>query len=105
MKSRRLYFFFFSSKRRHTRLQGDWSSDVCSSDLADGFEAASETTLHDEGIPVERLAPAEIEARWPQIGLDGVVFAVHEPEAGLLLARQGVAAVAQAFGREGGHFE
>src|SRR5256885_5883093 len=24
--------FFFSSRRRHTRLQGDWSSDVCSSD-------------------------------------------------------------------------
>src|SRR3989454_7486295 len=29
-----LFFFFFSSRRRHTRLQGDWSSDVCSSDLA-----------------------------------------------------------------------
>src|SRR5574337_695744 len=27
--------FFFSSRRRHTRLSGDWSSDVCSSDLAD----------------------------------------------------------------------
>src|SRR5574341_1174834 len=27
-------FFFFSSRRRHTRLVGDWSSDVCSSDLA-----------------------------------------------------------------------
>src|SRR5256885_18208 len=29
----RLSLFFFSSRRRHTRLQGDWSSDVCSSDL------------------------------------------------------------------------
>src|SRR5256885_10880614 len=28
--------FFFSSRRRHTRLQGDWSSDVCSSDLTLG---------------------------------------------------------------------
>src|SRR5256885_10546128 len=28
-----LHDFFFSSRRRHTRLQGDWSSDVCSSDL------------------------------------------------------------------------
>src|SRR5256885_9100897 len=28
-----IFFFFFSSRRRHTRLQGDWSSDVCSSDL------------------------------------------------------------------------
>src|SRR5256885_3139064 len=32
--SRQLPCFFFSSRRRHTRLQGDWSSDVCSSDLA-----------------------------------------------------------------------
>src|SRR5438046_6044006 len=31
--SRACYFFFFSSRRRHTRLVSDWSSDVCSSDL------------------------------------------------------------------------
>src|SRR5699024_4526165 len=29
-----LYGFFFSSRRRHTRSKRDWSSDVCSSDLA-----------------------------------------------------------------------
>src|SRR5438477_7592197 len=29
-------FFFFSSRRRHTRLTCDWSSDVCSSDLTTG---------------------------------------------------------------------
>src|SRR5574342_851526 len=28
-----MVFFFFSSRRRHTRSGGDWSSDVCSSDL------------------------------------------------------------------------
>src|SRR5471030_288869 len=28
-------FFFFSSRRRHTRCLSDWSSDVCSSDLMD----------------------------------------------------------------------
>src|SRR5690606_15425643 len=28
-------FFFFSSRRRHTRFSRDWSSDVCSSDLID----------------------------------------------------------------------
>src|SRR2546430_5436761 len=28
-----LIFFFFSSRRRHTRFDCDWSSDVCSSDL------------------------------------------------------------------------
>src|SRR2546429_3633638 len=27
------FFFFFSSRRRHTRCSRDWSSDVCSSDL------------------------------------------------------------------------
>src|SRR2546422_9514902 len=32
----RLLFFFFSSRRRHTRCSRDWSSDVCSSDLIDG---------------------------------------------------------------------
>src|SRR5690348_620019 len=31
-----LDFFFFSSRRRHTRWTGDWSSDVCSSDLESG---------------------------------------------------------------------
>src|SRR2546430_17612871 len=30
------YFFFFSSRRRHTRFDCDWSSDVCSSDLTPG---------------------------------------------------------------------
>src|SRR6266542_4841739 len=28
-----MIFFFFSSRRRHTRCYRDWSSDVCSSDL------------------------------------------------------------------------
>src|SRR6266487_5585576 len=28
-----MFCFFFSSRRRHTRWTGDWSSDVCSSDL------------------------------------------------------------------------
>src|SRR6266446_2527641 len=41
-----MFVFFFSSRRRHTRLQGDWSSDVCSSDLSPGpghrFEAGGE---------------------------------------------------------------
>src|SRR5690606_41162278 len=32
-------FFFFSSRRRHTRFSRDWSSDVCSSDL--GLPASS----------------------------------------------------------------
>src|SRR5215813_11549682 len=31
------WFFFFSSRRRHTRCGRDWSSDVCSSDLLNGL--------------------------------------------------------------------
>src|SRR5438309_6470796 len=31
-------FFFFSSRRRHTRWNCDWSSDVCSSDLLSACE-------------------------------------------------------------------
>src|SRR5688572_31349489 len=31
-----MYYFFFSSRRRHTRFDCDWSSDVCSSDLGGG---------------------------------------------------------------------
>src|SRR5207253_4511604 len=38
-------FFFFSSRRRHTRWPRDWSSDVCSSDL-----------LHDHGLEKSSIA-------------------------------------------------
>src|SRR5690242_21323988 len=37
----KVHLFFFSSRRRHTRLTCDWSSDVCSSDL-DGVGAVVE---------------------------------------------------------------
>src|ERR1035438_10696254 len=42
-------FFFFSSRRRHTRCLSDWSSDVCSSDLA--LRAKVETVLGTEEAP------------------------------------------------------
>ena len=71
----------------------------------DGFEAASERTLRAEGIPVERLEPAEVATRWPQVAVDDLAFALHEPEAGLLMARRGVAAVVRAFVAAGGRFE
>src|ERR1039457_6216627 len=40
--------FFFSSRRRHTRVQGDWSSDVCSSDLLVGKIQRSVVSTHPE---------------------------------------------------------
>src|SRR5256885_2592391 len=52
-------FFFFSSRRRHTRLQGDWSSDVCSSDLMVGEEAWDPArTPSADAAAVERLLAA-----------------------------------------------
>src|SRR5256885_9164732 len=44
--------FFFSSRRLHTRLQGDWSSDVCSSDLGiELFNPEAIGTEHTEFSP------------------------------------------------------
>src|SRR5919106_1940085 len=56
---------FFSSRRRHTRLQGDWSSDVCSSDLVERLKRA--------GLQVAMITgDSEDVARWVagEIGLD-----------------------------------
>src|SRR5439155_8288600 len=43
-----IIFFFFSSRRRHTRWPRDWSSDVCSSDLgaADDRDRAVAQGVH-----------------------------------------------------------
>src|SRR5207248_8890845 len=55
-------FFFFSSRRRHTRSYGDWSSDVCSSDLHAGARQHAEAdeavdtgviSVRDEGRTVQ----------------------------------------------------
>src|SRR5256885_5836394 len=48
--------FFFSSRRRHTRLQGDWSSDVCSSDLTAGTVAITLRRPSDEVWSIGELA-------------------------------------------------
>src|SRR5256885_11207179 len=55
--------FFFSSRRRHTRLQGDWSSDVCSSDLEAGVairtctDCGQEHLMGDSAEYVEEATP------------------------------------------------
>src|SRR3989454_12401364 len=64
--------FFFSSRRRHTRLQGDWSSDVCSSDLrAEALRTRVAALLETETVEpelalltplLERYDPAEVAA-------------------------------------------
>src|SRR6266850_3062215 len=60
-------YFCFSSRRRHTRLQGDWSSDVCSSDL-------DRDAVRTEGKQLERRAdalrnlPRGISGHWTKFG-------------------------------------
>src|SRR5690606_40934476 len=51
-------FFFFSSRRRHTRFSRDWSSDVCSSDLAPGPKICCGNPCRP--IPVNCWAVADI---------------------------------------------
>src|ERR1039457_504782 len=55
------FFFFFSSRRRHTRLQGDWSSDVCSSDLC-GFSRRNSRPPETADGSLRRLCPASCSA-------------------------------------------
>src|SRR5256885_1051421 len=55
---------FFSSRRRHTRLQGDWSSDVCSSDLL------CETVRHLDYSPMGQQSPVWLCSDWRRCPLD-----------------------------------
>src|SRR5699024_11589439 len=45
--------FFFSSRRRHTRSKRDWSSDVCSSDLASAWKSPARRSPR-PGCPWQR---------------------------------------------------
>src|SRR5256885_3539067 len=64
-------FFFFSSRRRHTRLQGDWSSDVCSSDLIAGDGRMCRVTTRDiseggmalKGVPEDWVKGQRVQLR------------------------------------------
>src|SRR5437879_11074263 len=58
--------FFFSSRRRHTRYIGDWSSDVCSSDLRQGGERGEEVGV--AGDDERRGVPGDL----PQAGQQAV---------------------------------
>src|SRR2546429_6769096 len=64
-------FFFFSSRRRHTRCSRDWSSDVCSSDLVQirdvsclgRCERAPAISINDQILTEVSAASAEQMAR------------------------------------------
>src|SRR5690348_17921070 len=73
--------FFFSSRRRHTRWTGDWSSDVCSSDLKHpGIgEANREESRLIEARKLAERALSKADAR-PHVGFG---MLAHSPAAGL----------------------
>src|SRR5438093_3648073 len=54
--------FFFSSRRRHTRLVSDWSSDVCSSDLVQ-CRLDVERTVYAPEVERDRRQDAPVQAR------------------------------------------
>src|SRR6266446_1264647 len=62
------YFFFFSSRRRHTRLQGDWSSDVCSSDLTVGGTTSGYSLIGNSGIAIAPATKITIDSTAAKIG-------------------------------------
>src|SRR6266436_5608026 len=51
-----IFFFFFSSRGRHTRCSRDWSSDVCSSDLVPACDTAKAAPYW-VGRPLDASAP------------------------------------------------
>src|SRR3712207_8688586 len=53
-------FFFFSSRRRHTRYWRDWSSDVCSSDLVRPVPPGEGLADHGDERPVARVCLRQV---------------------------------------------
>jgi sarcosine oxidase len=60
-----------------------------------GWDAASARTLAAQGIPVERLEPAEAARLFPSFRADDLAFVLLEPEAGVLRAQRAVQALAR----------
>src|SRR3990167_9008561 len=59
-----VFLFFFSSRRRHTRFDCDWSSDVCSSDLGAALPEDMARDFLERAKALEGLAPeAQVGAR------------------------------------------
>src|SRR6266480_6523999 len=103
--------FFFSSRRRHTRLTCDWSSDVCSSDLRREGHATRQGIIHAmhavSALAQGSLADAQVEAETGLLLVEGphfialllvaVAMTVHI-ERGELDAAAGLAQTGEAMG-------
>ncbi len=73
--------------------------------IDDEFERSSLPTLREAGIAYEKLSAKEVEKRWPQINVEDVRWAIHEPESGFLMARSACKAVLEGFLAEGGEYK
>ena len=71
----------------------------------DEFERSSLPMLREAGIAYEELSGREVGKRWPQINVEDVRWAIHEPESGFLMARAACQAVLEGFMAEGGEYK
>ena len=71
----------------------------------DEFERDSLPVLREAGIAYEELSGKEVGERWPQINVEDVRWAIHEPEGGFLKARVACQAVLEGFLAEGGEYK
>src|SRR5437868_15466117 len=79
-------FFFFSSRRRHTRSKRDWSSDVCSSDLQCNVHSTMETFWN-----ARCTDSIEQQKQWPILRLSNTPrrSVVEQDEIGRASCREG----------------
>ena len=59
----------------------------------DPYPVECAQTLEKIGVPFQKLTTAEVNQRYPQIGLERISWAMFEPESGVLIARRAVQAV------------
>ncbi|MEZ5351096.1 MAG: FAD-dependent oxidoreductase [Bryobacteraceae bacterium] len=71
----------------------------------DAYEKASARNLEAAGLPFEALDHSECRRRFPQMNWTGLEWAIHEKEAGYVLARRACQAVVEGFATEGGRYE
>jgi glycine/D-amino acid oxidase-like deaminating enzyme len=70
----------------------------------DAYERQAVAILRELGLRCEELDTPEAKRRFPAIQFEGIRWAIHEEDAGYLLARQACAAVLEGFIAEGGEY-
>src|SRR5256885_12701391 len=95
-----IFLVFVSSRRRHTRVQGDWSSDVCSSDLACAPVAlvAARMQRTARGCRAHRASRLAQVAAIAETAPGSQAFHLHEAEGALIECRGGGRKVAHPGG-------